>query len=30
MHGKGVFVWPDGRMYDGNYENGKKSGFGIY
>ncbi len=30
MHGKGVFTWPDGRVYDGNYENGKKSGFGTY
>ena len=30
MDGKGVFLWPDGRKYEGNYENDLKSGFGIY
>ena len=30
MHGKGIFTWPDGRRYEGNYKDDKKSGFGIY
>lgn len=30
MHGKGVFVWPDGRKYEGDYLNDKKHGFGIF
>lgn len=30
MHGRGKYVWKDGKMYDGEYENDKKSGFGIF
>ena len=30
MHGHGVFTWPDGRRYQGDYVNDKKHGFGIY
>ena len=29
-HGQGVYTWPDGRKYEGAYENDKKAGFGIY
>lgn len=29
MDGKGVFKWPDGRVYDGEYKNDKKDGYGI-
>lgn len=29
-HGKGIFVWPDGRKYDGDWENGKQHGIGYY
>ena len=29
MHGKGVFHWPDGKLYTGEYANGKKEGSGI-
>ena len=25
MHGKGVYKWPDGRSYDGEYFNDKKN-----
>lgn len=28
MHGKGIFKWPDGRVYEGDYMNDKKHGFG--
>lgn len=28
MHGKGVFKWPDGRVYTGQYLNDKKHGYG--
>jgi hypothetical protein len=28
MHGKGVFKWPDGRVYEGDYLNDKKHGNG--
>jgi hypothetical protein len=28
MHGKGVFKWPDGRVYEGDYFNDKKHGNG--
>lgn len=28
MHGRGIFKWPDGRVYDGDYANDKKHGFG--
>jgi hypothetical protein len=30
MEGKGVLHFPDGSRYDGNWENGKKNGLGIY
>lgn len=30
MHGQGVFSWPDGRRYEGEYLEDKKHGFGIY
>lgn len=26
MHGKGVTVWNDGKIYDGNYIDGQKEG----
>ncbi len=29
MHGKGIFKWPDGRVYEGDYYEDKKHGFGI-
>lgn len=28
MHGKGIFRWPDGRVYEGDYVDDKKEGFG--
>lgn len=30
MHGSGVYSWKDGRRYEGEYQNDKKEGFGIY
>ena len=30
MEGKGVFKWPDGRRYEGNFVNDKKEGYGEY
>lgn len=30
MHGRGLYKWKDGKYYDGEYENDKKSGFGIF
>lgn len=30
MHGHGVFRWPDGRRYEGNYVDDKKSGQGTF
>jgi len=30
MHGNGIYNWPDGRRYEGDYINDKKHGFGIY
>ena len=29
MHGKGVFRWEDGRIYEGEYFENKKQGFGV-
>ena len=29
MHGLGIFTWPDGRKYEGQYINGKKEGHGV-
>ena len=28
--GEGVFVWPDGRKYHGQYKDDKKEGYGIF
>ena len=30
MHGEGVYHWPDGRSYKGNFKNDKKNGYGVY
>lgn len=30
MHGRGVYVWKDGRKYEGEYKEDKKDGFGTY
>ncbi len=30
MHGRGVYIWKDGRKYEGEYLNDKKHGFGVY
>jgi hypothetical protein len=30
MHGEGVFVWPDGRKYEGGYVDDQKEGHGIF
>ena len=30
MHGQGVYSWPDGRKYDGEYENDQKNGKGSF
>ena len=29
-HGFGIFVWVDGRKYEGNWENGKRHGLGKF
>ena len=29
MEGEGEFKWPDGRIFKGNYKNGKKNGYGV-
>ena len=29
MDGNGIFEWPDGRTYEGEYENDKKHGMGL-
>ena len=29
MHGLGVYTWPDGRVYEGEYREDKKHGFGV-
>jgi hypothetical protein len=29
MHGRGKFVWKDGKTYEGAYEAGKKQGRGV-
>jgi hypothetical protein len=28
--GVGLFFWPDGRIYEGYWKNGKQSGYGRY
>ena len=30
MDGAGIFTWPDGRKYDGQYLDDKKHGYGIF
>ncbi len=30
MDGQGVFIWPDGRKYNGEYKQDKKEGYGIF
>jgi hypothetical protein len=30
MNGKGVFLWPDKRRYEGEYVMDKKQGYGIF
>ncbi len=30
MHGKGIYTWNDGRIYEGEFSDDKKHGFGIY
>lgn len=30
MHGKGLFAWPDGKVYNGEYINDKKEGYGEF
>lgn len=30
MHGNGVLIWPDGRRYQGEYQNDKKHGYGEF
>ena len=30
MHGKGIYTWPDGRKYTGDFANDKKEGHGIF
>ena len=30
MNGKGIYTWPDGKKYEGDYYNDKKHGHGIF
>jgi len=30
MDGKGLFIWPDGRSYEGEYKDDKKHGIGLF
>ena len=30
MNGGGIFVWPDGRKYKGQYKDDKKEGYGFF
>jgi hypothetical protein len=30
MEGYGIYLWGDGRRYEGQYKNDKKHGYGIY
>ena len=30
MDGKGIFTWPDGRRYEGDYLVDKKHGYGVF
>lgn len=28
MHGKGVYIWPDEAVYEGEFKNNKRHGYG--
>ncbi len=30
MEGYGIFTWPDGRKYEGDYVDDKKEGNGVF
>lgn len=30
MHGKGIYTWPNGKRYVGDYVNDKKEGKGVF
>jgi hypothetical protein len=30
MHGQGLYKWPDGKSYNGEFKFDKKDGYGIY
>ena len=30
MHGKGVMIWSDGRVYEGDFQDDKRHGHGVY
>lgn len=30
MHGVGIYIYPDGVRYDGQYDRDKKQGYGLY
>lgn len=30
IHGNGIYTWPDGKLYNGEYSQDQKQGFGIY
>lgn len=30
MNGKGLYKWPDGKYYLGEFKNDKKDGYGTY
>lgn len=30
MEGVGVYTWQDGRIYEGEYKDDKKHGYGLY
>ena len=30
MEGSGIYTWPDGKKYEGEYINDKKEGHGIF
>ena len=30
MNGRGVFCWPDGRKYEGEYADDHKHGYGVF
>jgi len=30
IHGNGIYTWPDGKYYNGEYHQDQKQGYGIY